>query len=230
MVKFNFELVEQTLGKAIHYSFVRKLVLGEPVAYPRAVSFFGVATPKPDFQDSVILALADWQEEVQEKVEEERQKEGQEELLKAEEQDQKASIKSKDKLSTKAPSIAATTGVEYASLTQTVQNLNFNIPDVPVVPPLYILRKRLLWFIKHRIANIYKLLGTTKEEIVELRKKRTRTQADDARIQELLDKSSEINQRLMKKLGLDTDEALIEKEKARHIRKRFNIKETWVPL
>lgn len=98
------------------------------------------------------------------------------------------------------------------------------------VSPMYKLRKHLLWFIRKRVANIYKLLGTTKEEVIALRKKKDPTKEDYVRIEEILTKAREINQRLLKKLGLDTDEALIEKEIKRHKAKRFNIRESWLPL
>jgi predicted outer membrane protein len=98
------------------------------------------------------------------------------------------------------------------------------------VPPLYILRKHLLWFIRKRVANIYKLLGTTKEEVITLRKKKNLTPEESKRVDEILKKAQEINQRLMKKLGIDTDEALIEKEVQKHKTKRFNIRESWLPL
>lgn len=210
MTKLNYQLVEQTLGQALHHSFVQKLVEGQSVAYPRAVSFFGIDVLKPNFEDSVILALSDWKKEA---LELEQQESEQQNLAHEE-----------------ASTVALTTGIEHASITEAVQQISFPEPQIQTVAPLYILRKRLLWFIKHRVANIYTLLGTTKEEVIALRKKKERSPEDDKRIQELLEKASEINQRLLKKLGLDTDEALIEKEKQRHIRKRFNIKESWVPL
>lgn len=198
MTKFDFHKVEQTLGEALHHTFVKKLVSGEPISRPRAVSFFGVSTPKPNPQDSVIEALAEWQKE------------------EAEEAAQESSLPIEPQ--------------EGPSISEPVSEIPFQSPTTPAVAPLYILRKRLLWFIKQRVTNVYKLLGTTKEEVIALRKKKEHSAEDEKRIQELVEKSTEIHQRLMKKLGLDTDDALIEKEKARHIRKRFNIKETWTPL
>ncbi|MCE5293829.1 MAG: hypothetical protein LLF94_04370 [Chlamydiales bacterium] len=102
--------------------------------------------------------------------------------------------------------------------------------DAYTVAPLYILRKHLLWFIRKRVANIYKLLGTTKEEIIALRKKEVLSHDDNKRVDEILTKAKEINGRLMKKLGIDTDEALVEKEVIKHKTKRFNIRDSWLPL
>lgn len=206
MTKFDFHKVELTLGEAMHRTFIKKLVRGEPVAYPGAVSFYGVNVPKPQPQDSVIEALADWKKEALE-----------EEIALQKEQGQQEGL----------PQPA----VSSDEIPPPVAEIPFKEPTAaPPVHPMYILRKRILWFIKHRVANIYKLLGTTKEEVIALRKKKDPTPEEQKRIHEILDKSTEINHRLMKKLGIDTDEALVEREQKRHIRKRFNINETWLPL
>lgn len=204
MAKIDFIKVEQNLGQALQLWFVKKLTSGQPADYPNAISFFGTAQAKPGPQDSVILALKEWE---QEQLEEEMAEKG--EVLPKKED----------------PSTLATTpNMEQAPQTAIE-------PDrVPKIAPLFILRKRLLWFIRNRVVNIYKLLGTTKEEIVELRKKKPLTPEDEKRVLELLKASAEIHGRLMKKLGIDSDEALVASEKKRHLTKRFNVRETWLPL
>jgi hypothetical protein len=201
MAKIDFVRVEQHLGEALQHWFVKKLVEGQSVTYMRASSYFGSETAKPGPEDSVIVALKEWEQEVQEEEKEE---------------DTTTQPKEPEEI---APSPQAS-----------IQSIPIEAEATPEIPPLFILRKRLLWFIRNHVVNIYKLLGTTKEEIIALRKKSPLTPEDDKRIQELLVKSTEINQRLMKKLGIDSDDALIESEKKRHLTKRFNIRETWLPL
>ena len=133
-----------------------------------------------------------------------------------------------------AETIAETVNTPFPDAQITAENEDAAEAQVPedtyTVAPLYVLRKHLLWFIRKRVANIYKLLGTTKEEVIALRKKQTLSQDDNKRVDEILSKAKEINQRLMKKLGIDTDDALVEKEVLKHKTKRFNIRDSWLPL
>lgn len=214
MTKFDFHKVEQTLGEALHCTFIKKIVSGEPISYNRAVNYFGVATPKPNPPDSVIDALAEWQEEVLLA-----------EIAAKQQADQTAGKPQEVALPPPTEAVVQTTPDAAP-----VEQIPFPEQNVPAVSPLYILRKRLLWFVRQKVANVYLLLGTTKEEIIALRKKETLSSEDLARIEELLKKSADMNARLRKQMGVETDEALIEKEIQRHIRKRFNVNETWYPL
>ncbi len=201
MAKIDFSKVEQNLHQAMHMIFVKNLVAGKEVAHRHAVLFLGHHLDKPSPQDSVVEAINEWRMEL---AVDETVAETQKELA--------------------LPQMEPVSAPDEEKAAQ-------NIPQEEyLISPLYKLRKHLLWFIRKRVANIYKLLGTTKEEVIELRKKKNLSEEEQKRVQEILVKSQEINQRLMKKLGIDTDDALIEKEVKKHRTKRFNIRESWLPL
>ncbi|MBS0655013.1 MAG: hypothetical protein JSR46_04490, partial [Verrucomicrobia bacterium] len=179
----------------------------ESVKHPRASSYVGLEQNKPIPQDSVIQALMEIDKEEEEALpgvalEEEESKDKIDELV----------------------SQSLTKGTWDESFA------SFSDEDMANIPPVFILRRRIRWFIRKRVANIYKLLGTTKEEVSALRKKAELTADELKRVNDLLIRSTEINVLLNKKLGLDSNEALIDLEKKKHLTKRFNIRESWLPL
>lgn len=205
MAKIDFTKVEQNIHDAMHTMFVKNIVSGKGSSRKRAIIYFGHHIPKPLANDSVIQAINEWRiEQALAEVVAESEK---------------------DDVPTPSP---------YPEKTITAPDEDQAEAAIPqdkyVVSPVYILRKHLLWFIRKRVANIYKLLGTTKEEVIAFRKKTELTPDDYTRVGEILTKANEINQRLMKKLGIDTDDALIEQEIKKHKTKRFNIRDSWLPL
>lgn len=212
MPKVDFLKVEQNLSEAIHKTFVKKLSKGKPSVYPRAYAFLGHNVPKPTPPDSVIDAINEWREDLKE---------------------------SGSELVTDIPQQEPAPGDDLGSLLPMPETHEKDLTAIPdAIPPeepihlhpVYILRKHLLWFVRKRVANIYKLLGTTKEEIISFRKKKEFTPEELKRIKEILDKAQEINKRLLKKLGLDSDDALVEKEKKKNLLRRFNVRDSWMPL
>ncbi len=203
MAKIDFSKVEINLSQAMHQLFIKNLAAGKESAYRRAILFYGYHLPKPEPPDSVIEAINDWRVEraLSETITEAEQ----------------------NTLLPPQP-IPPLPALDEAAAEAVIPEKKYE------VSPLYILRKHLLWFIRKRVANIYKLLGTTKEEVIGLRKKKAHTPEEQKRILEILAKANEINGRLMKKLGIDSDEALIEKEVKKQKTKHFNIRENWLPL
>ena len=201
MAKIDFNKVEQNIHQAMHTMFIRNIVSGKGSSHKRAIIFFGHHIPKPLATDSVIEAINEWRIE----------------------QALAQAIAESENTPAAATEAIVTAPNEEEAEKQVPQ-------EQYVVSPVYILRKHLLWFIRKRVANIYKLLGTTKEEVIAFRKKKELTPDDYTRVTEILTKAQDINQRLMKKLGIDTDDALIEKEVKKHKTKRFNIRESWLPL
>jgi hypothetical protein len=206
MAKIDFNKVEQNLHLAMHTMFIKTLAQGKQSAHKRAIIFFGHHLDKPSPPDTVIEAINEWRIE---RALDETIAEAQAQPVEGAE---KPFVPPEPKTEDEVAAEARVPEFQYT------------------VPPLYVLRKHLLWFIRKRVANIYKLLGTTKEEIIALRKKKELSPEEQKRIDEILGKAVEINKRLMKKLGMDTDEALIEKEVQKHKTKRFNIRESWLPL
>ena len=95
---------------------------------------------------------------------------------------------------------------------------------------LFLLKKHIFWFKKKKLKNFYQTLGTTEEEIDELCKKQKLDKNDDEKIQHFLKNAMQLKDSLLKKIGADDDERFIEKERKRHITKRFNIRDSWLQL
>jgi hypothetical protein len=213
MAKIDFSKVEQSLGEAMHHFFIKKLVDGHFTGNARAISYLGQQRSKPGPQDSVIECLVD----IRSEEEEEAKKE------------QELAFGTLPEKATQAE----------PEISQEEQSTPFVPPpeepmmadeEKPTIAPIFILRNRIRWFIKKRVTNVYQLLGTTKEEVSALRRKTTLSDSEQARITELIAKSSELHQLLNKKLGVGDNEALIASEKKKHRTKRFNVRETWLPL
>jgi hypothetical protein len=95
---------------------------------------------------------------------------------------------------------------------------------------LFLIDQHLRWFRKKKVKDVFTFLGTTEEELQSLREKEKLSTAEQKRTEEILAKAKQAKTIVVKKLGLQEDEILVEKERKKHITKRFNIRETWLPL
>jgi hypothetical protein len=98
------------------------------------------------------------------------------------------------------------------------------------IPPVALLRKRILWLIKKNVANIYSKIGSSKEEMSQLRSKSELTLEEIRRVHDLLKNTHELALKIKKSLGIETDEGLVEKEKKKHLTKRLNVRDSWLTL
>jgi hypothetical protein len=219
--KIDFKKVEENLLKALQSRFIQKLVKGEATVSEQAVSFYGMDSgPRQKPQDAVIQELE--QIEQEEKAFEEQEKRRLEiEQAKKEgrpipPEKPKEEVKKEDVLPKPPPQQDVREPIE------TVHDISFT--------PLFLLRKHILWFKKKHVKDIYKILGVSPEEIQALRKKQKISDVEDKKIKELLLKAKEMKAKVMKKLGLEQDSSLVEKERKRHIHKRLNVKDTWLQL
>jgi hypothetical protein len=105
-----------------------------------------------------------------------------------------------------------------------------DLPPEVKIPPMIILRKRILWLIKRNVANIYNKIGSSKEEMTELKAKTDLTLEEIRRVQELLKNTHELTLKIKQKLGIETDEGLVDKEKKKHLTKRLNVRDSWLAL
>jgi len=256
MAKINYNKVEKELNEALRAIYVQKLMRGEPSVSKRAVSFYGMDQgPNPKPQDSVMAELeAIEKEEAEfELLEAERiqrtqmaiQKdkeavleglqahmesghlieEGTEELALEEITPQK---KIADQVTTEHK-IDASTSSPLPSKPE-IQTFPIIDETTSPLPPLFLLRRLILWMRKKRVVDVYKLLGTTEEEIIAIRKKEKLTPQDEMRILEILKKGKLIKEKLLKKLGLENDKKIVAQEYKTQKNKRFNTKDTWLPL
>lgn len=220
MGKIDFKKVEESLSKALQKRLMKKLVEGEPTVSERAVEFYRMdagSAPKP--QDAVIQELEQIEQEEKEFQEQEKRRLEQE---KAQKEGKPVAPLQKKEEPPPAAALPTPPSKEEVVQVPTVGDVTFT--------PLFLLRKHILWFKQKHVKDLYKLLGTTPDEIKALRKKKELSEKENKRIQELITKAIDIKARIMKKLGIEEDSSLVEKERKRHIHKRFNIKDTWLPL
>lgn len=225
MTKIDFTKVEEKLAQAIHSMFVQKLMSGKETISDQAIAFYGIDSgPRPKPKDSVVEALQELE------IEAEAERVAQlAELAAAEGQTGIKEPIQEAKKPEPLPEI---------KLPEVTPEAAQNVPAITILPttpppplsPLFLLRRHLLWFKRKKVKNYYELVKTTKEEIAEFRKKETFNEQELERIRELLQNAEEIKIRLMKKLGLEDDTTVIERERKKTINKRFNIKDTWLPL
>lgn len=224
VAKIDFKKVEENLLKALQSRFIKKLIEGEATVSEQAVTYYGMDSgPRPKPQDAVIQELEQIEQEEKEFTAQEKrrlevelaQKEGR--PIPPEQKPELPIAKEEPKLATPQPP-----QVEKREHIETTHDVSFT--------PLFLLRKHILWFKQRKVKDMYKLLGITPEEIRELRKKKSLSDVENKKIQALLLKAKEMKVRVMKKLGIAKDSSLVEKERKKHINKRFNIKDTWLPL
>lgn len=191
MAHLDFSKVEHTLGMALHHIFVKSLVEGQPINYARAIAYLGNKEAKPSPHDSVVEAMIEIQQEI-------------------------------DEVEKTLPVFLPAIETQLTSQEEQVSAFK--------VSPVSILRKRILWLIKKNVVNIYNKIGSSKEEMLLLRAKSELTKEEIRRVHELLNKTNELAIKIKQTLGIETDEALVEKEKKKHLTKRLNVRDTWLTL
>ncbi len=215
MSKIDFIKVEETLANALSAMFVKKIKEGKPAVSKRAVRFYRLDDgPRPKMQDPVIQTLEELREEEKKMLEEEKSQEEEEALSKKE------------------------TPLPPSTPPQIPAEENVPTDDDYIDPEkidrrlfmLALLRQNLKWFRKHRIKNLDARIGSNIEEVRTLEDKETLTPEELHRLGEIVKKSHEVRVDIMKELGLDTDEVVIEKQREKHSTRRFNVKDHWLPL
>ena len=206
MGKIDFTKVEESLAQALQTNLIKKIVEGEPNVSSEAVTFYRLDDgPRPKTIDPIIQALDELRKEA-------------EELEKALRLAGEALTEEKE-----APLEAA--GVSVINPPEKVPT-----KKIPTFTPLFLLRQHLLWFKRKKIKDAYTTLGITEQEIRDLRKKGTLSTEDQQKVLELLERADELRTATIKQLGVEEDSVYIEKERKRHVQKRFKVKESWLPL
>lgn len=227
MAKIDYTKVEEMLATALHSMLIKKLVEGRSTVSTQAVRYYGLDDgPRPKKDDSVISALKELevdakQEAFRAKLEAERQE--RERRIALGEQVEPIKTEPTEEKPAEPSTIAAS---------QVIQREKILTSDEtpPTISALFLLQQHLQWFKKRKIKNVLAALKTTEDEITALAKEKPLNEASKKRVDELLGKAKDLKAGIIKKLGLEDDTAFIEKERKKHITKRFNIKETWLPL
>ncbi len=230
MAKIDYSKAEREFEQAVRQTRIKDLAEGKPAPTERAISYFGLKeeTPRPVTDDTVGKLLRE-----EAAAEEEEETKPQETLQPTEE------------LVEEEPLIVPLEKTPEADVIYKARKQSTRVPKRPqpqptTTPPgdqfleepapLLVLRKHLLWLKRRHIDNRYELLGTTIEEVFSFRNAERLTPEQIKRIQQLNERAGELKTKLLIELGSQTDETLIEKEQKTQKRKRFNVKDTWIPL
>lgn len=85
--------------------------------------------------------------------------------------------------------------------------------------------------LKRKDTKVYVKLGLKKEGLQKLLDNPANLTADDwQKVKEIHSKVTEYKKELLKKLPEVTDDQLVDSERKKHINKRYNINEKWLPL
>lgn len=209
MAKIDYKKVEEKLAQALHTMFIKNLLQGHPTVSTQAVSYYRMDDgPRPKKEDSVIQGMKELAEDAQlelllVKAQEERQ---------PEKEPKQPTIPKIEPIKTATEKIVTTESIPLT------------------ITPLFLLQNHLLWFKKKKIKDVYACLNSSEEEITALQKTQSLSETDQKKVADLLKKAEDLKVTIMKKLGIDDDSTFIEKERKKHITKRFNIKASWLPL
>jgi hypothetical protein len=95
---------------------------------------------------------------------------------------------------------------------------------------LYTLRQHVLWLKRRHIENRYELLNATLDEVLTYRTASKLTDAELKRIKELNVRAESVISGILKKENMGSDQEIIDQQIKKHRTKRFNIKDSWIPL
>lgn len=123
---------------------------------------------------------------------------------------------------------------------QSMRPPKFIAPPPPDVPPsdtfreqpspLIVLRQHILWLKRRHREDRYEILGTTRAEVMAFRTAQRLTEAQVKRIKEINVRAEEVKAEIQASEGIKTEEANVEAQQKKSKEKRFNIKDTWLPL
>jgi hypothetical protein len=225
MTKINYSKAEHEFGEAVQHTHIKDLAEGKPSPTERAIKYFGLEeeSPRPVTDDPVGKLLRE------EAAEEEQSQLSSNESTEIEEEPVVYPLDKtpENDVIYKARRQSERVPKRLQPLPPRQSTANQFLEDPS---PLLILRKHILWLKRQHIENRYEMLGTTIEEVFKFREAKRLSPEQLKRITEINDRASEVKAQLLINLGSETDENLIEKEKSRQQKKRFNVNESWIPL
>jgi hypothetical protein len=247
MGKIDYSKAEREMFDALQRMRVKELAEGKSVTSRRAEDFFGLAqdTPRPTPEDPVTKNVCE--EAALREAEEVQKKEdaaAAEKVARGEKTPVRASPPAGLPEEEAFEVIKATPMYDVVKKARTQssrppQFIAAPTPPPDVLPsdafrekssPLYLLRQHILWLKRRHRDDRYELLGTTKEEIMALRAEKRLTDKQLSRVKEIIDRVEEVRAEILAKEGMKTVEEEVEGQKKKQKTKRFNVKETWLPL
>ena len=259
MAKIDYSKAEREMHEALQRMRVKDLAEGKSVTSQRASEYYGLdeQTPRPTPEEPVAKLLREEaanEELLEKKLEEERQhpiaaaippEEGaaatvvkkdeafSEPLLSLEDEEEEDPT---FEIIRRPPVYDVMRKVRAQSVRppKAIASPTADVPssDTFLEPAshLYILRQHVLWLKRRHHDNRYEMLGTTREEVMTLRHAKRLTDEQLARIKEINARAEEVKAGLLAEEGIKSDEQHIEQQKEKHKTKRFNVKDSWLPL
>lgn len=117
-----------------------------------------------------------------------------------------------------------------AQLLEAAGKGNKRVPNI-LRQRLLTLQQDLRWLLKDD-KHLYTALEVTQDDLVQLLKAKADTlkKEDWTRVAHLERTCQKLKKELGTRRGTADDEALIEKERQKHLKKRFNVNDKWLPL
>lgn len=230
MGNVDYSKAEKEVEKAVQRERVKNLIEGKPITSSGAIRYFALEEdtprpPPPDHVEKLMSETAAVEEEAppEEKLPEgtpEEDEETEEEFEIIEKIPEVDTLKKARKQSPRLPKRRPVPSKALPPAEKFVEKTS----------PLFILRQHILWLKRLHFDDRYEKLGTTKEEVFAFRRARRLSEADLKRIKELNMRAEKLKKDLLEEKEIASVEEAIEKEKKRHKTKRFNTRETWIPL
>jgi hypothetical protein len=242
MAKIDYSKAEREMHTALQRMRVKNLAEGKSVTSQRAAEYYGLnePTPRPTPEEPVAKLLRE--EAANEELAEEKAKAlaAQPPPEQGAEPEPLPRVKEKEAPVFEVISKPPVYDVMRKARGQSQRPPKFVAQEPSDVPPsdkflepasqLYILRQHILWLKRKHYDNRYEMLGTTREEIMSFRRSKRLSEEQNVRIKELNSRAEEVKAGIMAEEGMKTEDKQIEKQQIKHKTKRFNVKETWLPL
>jgi hypothetical protein len=228
MAKTDYSKTEKDIGDSVQKMRIQSLVEGKTINSERSKEYYGLQGDdmRPAAQDPVLIMLSEEAEK------EERERKG---LGSPEESDE-----DEDSFLTATSAQALLNDVMTKIRPQSIRFPKRPAPKFSDIAPserylerasaLYTLRQHILWLKRRHIENRYELLGATLDEVLTYRTASKLTQEELKRIKELNVRAEKVISDLLKKEKMGSDQEIIDQQIKKHKTKRFNVKDSWIPL
>jgi hypothetical protein len=260
MGKIDYSKAEREMHDALQRMRVKALAEGKSITSQRAADYYGLAqeTPRPTPEEPVAKLVreeaATFESSQKRKKEEESSRKLAEEKAKAAPEgmtpapQQPPPRKQPVKQSAEPPEEEEFEVVKQTpkydvlrrARKQSARPPKFIAPPPPdVLPsdsfreqpsPLIVLRQHVLWLKRRHREDRYEILGTTRAEVMAFRTAQRLTEVQIKRIKEINVRAEEVKAEIRASEGIKTEESGVEAQKKKSKEKRFNVKDTWLPL
>lgn len=253
MGKIDYSKAEREMHDAMQRMRVKQLAEGKSVTSQRAADFYGLSqeTPRPTPEEPVAKLVREEAAKLEASQKQKKEEEATKKITegKAAQGQTPPTPQPRPKKESGEPPEEAEFEVvrqtpKYDVLRKARQQSGrppkYVAPPPPDVPPsdtfretaspLIVLRQHVLWLKRRHREDRYEVLGTTRAEVMEFRAAKRLTEAQITRIKEINVRAEEVKAEILASEGVKTEDEAVEQQKKKSKEKRFNVKDTWLPL